>query len=669
MARVYKPKKLTTKLGDYCHSHYGLTLESVELMGLELISPEFRSSQFPDWLKVESIRIPYYRHGIKPHKNDPKRPFCRYRRIGQSPTFTELPKYTQEAGTSTHIYYPPLIDWPEVLSTTDNSLIITEGEFKAARACQDGLPTLGLGGVWNWRATKEFHPDLEEINWSKRRVYIIYDSDISQNPQVAHAAVALAIELLNRGADSRIVMLPQMEDDTKQGLDDYLNREGLEALYHHMELAPSCGDIRPMLAINAKHLKVQSLGKIIHRESGNSISESFLRLTTHLCTLPHFDGRTGEIKMRKVPAGKAWLEWPLKATVDDLIYRPGQEPLLYEQGRAYYNTWPGLAVGPVRGSVKPFYELLDHLFGDTDYRWFLQWLAYPLQHPGVKLPTAVVMAGRVHGTGKSLIGVTMGAIYGKNYTTISQKALESDFNYEMTNKQFLMGDEITGHKSAREFADRLKEMITRETMWVNHKNLPRYEVPDCINYYFTTNHNDSFYLEEHDRRFFYHWVQAGVKPPEFYTRYMEWLRGTGPSHLLYELLHLDMSGFNPGGHAPSTESKHEAIYNAMSNLQAQLTDIISGEADPFPQRDLYSPTELLQILDPEGRWGYTTRGIGRRLAQMGLPQVQVPSTSSGGKVMHVKYYALRYAKKWINASLAERAAHIEKNPLIKSKKY
>ena len=58
----------------------------------------------------------------------------------------------------------------------------------------------------------------------------------------------------------------------------------------------------------------------------------------------------------------------------------------------------------------------------TLYKWLLQWMAYPLQNPGAKMGSAVVMHGP-QGTGKSLIFTTLAEIYGygrrrRNYAIV-----------------------------------------------------------------------------------------------------------------------------------------------------------------------------------------------------------------------------------------------------------
>jgi len=110
--------------------------------------------------------------------------------------------------------------------------------------------------------------------------------------------------------------------------------------------------------------------------------------------------------------------------------------------------------------------------------------------------TAVVFWSRVHGVGKGLVGETMCQLYGEqNYQEICTRDLYSQFNDWCACRQFIMGTEIcTGSargERKRETADYVKSLITQPRIRVNTKFLPQYNVPDCGNYYFTSNHPDA----------------------------------------------------------------------------------------------------------------------------------------------------------------------------------
>jgi len=112
-------------------------------------------------------------------------------------------RYTGPPGEIPRFYYPPGYDWRSLAKDTSESLIITEGEKKALKACKSGLPTIAVAGVWSWRSKKKgvaAIPDFDEIEWRGRKVYLAFDNDLMTKPDVVAALNALAHELTMRGA-------------------------------------------------------------------------------------------------------------------------------------------------------------------------------------------------------------------------------------------------------------------------------------------------------------------------------------------------------------------------------------------------------------------------------------------------------------------------------------
>ena len=138
------------------------------------------------------------------------------------------PRYLSPKGQGNRLYIPPGA-WKAV-DDPSAPLIITEGEKKAAKAVQEGFPTVAVSGVWNFRdAEHQFIPDLEEIVWKKRDVRIVFDSDVIGNTSVAGAIWELAWNLNSRGACTKVALLPSAKDGAKQGVDDFLIAGGAEA--------------------------------------------------------------------------------------------------------------------------------------------------------------------------------------------------------------------------------------------------------------------------------------------------------------------------------------------------------------------------------------------------------------------------------------------------------
>jgi putative DNA primase/helicase len=127
------------------------------------------------------------------------------------------------------------------------SLVMTEGEKKAAKADQEGFPCIGLVGVYGWhkkgaknkdgkpQGERELIDGLARIPWQGRPVFLCFDSDAATNPNVRRAEWHLAETLARQGAAAKVVRLPAGDpgpDGTpaKIGLDDFLVSRGPDAL-------------------------------------------------------------------------------------------------------------------------------------------------------------------------------------------------------------------------------------------------------------------------------------------------------------------------------------------------------------------------------------------------------------------------------------------------------
>ena len=130
-------------------------------------------------------------------------------------------KYLQRKGSGIHLYILPPVQGQ--ISNPTMPLYFTEGEKKAAKAVQEGLACIGLGGLWNWieKTTGEGIDELGRIAWPERKVIIVPDSDIWTRPDLQKAVFAFGKELEKKGAKVLVIVIPQ-DDDEKLGIDDFL---------------------------------------------------------------------------------------------------------------------------------------------------------------------------------------------------------------------------------------------------------------------------------------------------------------------------------------------------------------------------------------------------------------------------------------------------------------
>src|SRR5258708_5087522 len=182
-------------------------------------------------------------------------------------------RYIQPAGAKPRAYFPPLIDWVDLLKSKDPWFVITEGELKAACAAKKNVPCLGLGGVWNFKTPEQLMiKDLADLPWENANVFIVFDSDAATNGQVVMAENALAKELIARKALVHIVRIPPSEDGKKVGLDDYIVKHGIDKFNELLDATPPWERCRMLHNLNEKVIFVHDPGTVIERKSGQPMT-------------------------------------------------------------------------------------------------------------------------------------------------------------------------------------------------------------------------------------------------------------------------------------------------------------------------------------------------------------------------------------------------------------
>lgn len=625
----------------------GLNENDRKKLGIEIVRTE-TVQKLTNFTGTAAYRIPYFDLQQKKTKL--------YRLRFLDPVLTSGIKYWQPPKTIPQLYFAPYFDWQTVAKNPEETLYITEGEKKAARACKDGIKCIGLGGVWSWRAAKQgvlFLEDFKKIEWKGRAVVIIFDSDISEKIGVQQAMQAFSRELIFLGATPFTIKLNGKENAGKIGLDDFLEAHGIIE-FNRLPREQLLGALGEQLwQLNEEIAYIEASDTILR------IKDAQLLTPQSLVTLSYANRRVTIVTTRgtqQVSVAAEWLKWPFRRMHRALSYAPGN-PNITEKNE--FNIWPGWGVQPKFCKLDLWGELIEYVFkgAEKHKRWFLQWLSYPLQNPGAKMYTSVVLYSRAEGVGKSLIGLTLGKIYGKNFAQISQEELQAPFNDWAVGKQFILGDDVTGSDKRRD-ADRLKLMVSREILLVHKKYQPRYPIIDCINYLFTTNQPDAFFLGQRDRRFFIHEIENDPLSDAFYKEYDQALwYGDLAAGLFDMLLKFDLTGFNPKAHAPESEAKTDMVELSRSDVDTWV-DILS--TDPYSilkidnvpiKRVLWTTNELVALYDPLNQKKTHTITMAKALRRAGFKPLPVTTTKIGAK----RLWAVAEQRRWVAAEHHERA--------------
>jgi putative DNA primase/helicase len=244
------------------------------------------------------------------------------------------------------------------------------------------------------------------------------------------------------------------------------------------------------------------------------------------------------------------------------------------------NLWGGWPTEPKAGRCTVLLELLEYLCSGEDnpreiYQWVLRWLAYPIQHPGAKMRTALVFHGP-QGAGKNLFFETVMAIYGEYGRIVDQSAIEDKFNDWASRKLFLIADEVVARAELYHVKNKLKGIVTGEWIRINPKNVAAHDERNHVNLVFLSNERQPLVLDKDDRRYTVIWTPEKL-PEDFYGDIRAELDAGGVAALHQHLATLDLGDFSEHSKPPMTNSKRDVIDISMDSIERFVRDWAEGD--------------------------------------------------------------------------------------------
>lgn len=289
---------------------------------------------------------------------------------------------------------------------------------------------------------------------------------------------------------------------------------------------------------------------------------------------------------------KWWQESEHRQMAQDVVFDPTERcaPVML-------NLYDGFKVTPdARGAegcvlIRKHLGLLCSNRAD-EYLFLLKWIAYPLQCPGAKMATAVVMFG-AEGPGKSLLWEqVVRRIYGEYGTTIGQAQLESQFTGWQSRKLFALAEEVVSREEMRHYKGVLKHLVTGETLQINEKNMAVREEANHLNFVFLSNSTVPLALDDGDRRYLVLYVDR-VPPAGYFEALVDEIENGGIEAFYHYLMNLDLSGFGPHSKPPLNEEKQALIDGSLSAPRYFVRRWMAGETE-FPVTEAVTQADLWQ---------------------------------------------------------------------------
>ena len=212
-----------------------------------------------------------------------------------------------------------------------------------------------------------------------------------------------------------------------------------------------------------------------------------------------------------------------------------------------FNLWRGFGVEPQAGNWDRIKWHIKHIICRDDpvkYDYLFGLITFRLQFPGKKAGVCVVLRGD-EGIGKTALVDILRRIFGVHiFSTAQKNQITGRFNSHMEHLLWLVTEEATwaGDKDAESV---LKDLITGTILPVEGKFADIYVGNNLMDHIRITNQDWAVPAGPHARRFLMLDVSDEKREDRAYFGPLyEEIDGVGPAAMMWDLLKLDISGFD-----------------------------------------------------------------------------------------------------------------------------
>lgn len=312
----------------------------------------------------------------------------------------------------------------------------------------------------------------------------------------------------------------------------------------------------------------------------------------------HEEDRIIDEKGKEHYVADIWLKSPDRRKYHGIVFDPAK----IGSDEGFYNLWKGFNEQPVPGITKKYWTHVHDIIcnGNKEaYEYVRKWLAKVFQHPN-EVHTALVLCGS-QGVGKDTFVRPLGALLGTHYAPLNNiHQLVGNFNGHLKHAVLIHANESFWGGLKKEVGV-LKSMITESLRFIESKGKDQIVIKSCWHIIFSSNEDWAIYMDFDDRRFFVLKVSEKQKGNQLYFKELnDELERGGHAALLHDLLHEDITNFNPriipssphafGIKLRSTESPerylHEALFIGSFSLSTEgdTTPVWQGQ---IPKQDVY----------------------------------------------------------------------------------
>lgn len=226
-------------------------------------------------------------------------------------------------------------------------------------------------------------------------------------------------------------------------------------------------------------------------------------------------------------------------------------------------------------------EFLEYLFPvPSERKTVRRWLATLIARPDIRIMFSLLLISDTQGVGKSTLGsAVLAPLLGRrNVSFPSEHSITaSPFNSFLAFKRLVFVHEIYSGKSWLAY-NRLKDIQTEETVEINKKYIPQYEIPNWVHFVACSNSRKALKIDPEDRRWFYPDMCEKPWPREKFIQFRSWLMKGGLKNILQWALTFP-DYIKEGEIAPRSTRKDELIEDSKHEAIKTLEDWVEANSE------------------------------------------------------------------------------------------
>lgn len=503
----------------------------------------------------------------------------------------ENQKYVIPKGVGTYPFFPPNLLEKYEKQETIETLVLTEGYFKAFKGAMHGMDVVGLSSITHFadKKTKLLHPDIAKLilTCKVKNVVMLYDGDclnislkalenkedLAKRPNSFLSSMLKFHELLIP-YNCKIFFSHILSDEIPEkpkGLDDLLIQfKGKEqtiiddlllsvnntsTYFYKLNCSSYLKKLNPYFNLRSVEQFYTAWEEIIK-------DKEFIYFGTNYV----YDAEKKELK-KKIPkelknfmrVGDDYYEKIQVPTIfdDDLetiiVKRNkstitddfGKDAVKYvDKYKAFtnmpshtnyqqvinncYNKYSAFNHDALEGNWETIEFFLKHIFGEH-YEYGLDYLQILYQYPTQILPI-LCLVSKERQTGKTTFLDFLKMIFGENCVKVGNSEISSQFNSYVATR-LIVGVDETALDNNKEVTERIKMLSTSNRIPMQRKGVDHEEMWHFAKYILVSNNETNFiYTQEDEIRF---WVRKVPKITHVITDMLKIMHEEIPAFLFY----------------------------------------------------------------------------------------------------------------------------------------